>query len=273
MARRKQKQLPDPGIAIGLLIGIGVIWLVVQNLQQIGLAIFVCGATTLAYLVIRNLRHSDARRTLLQKIQAIIEEQKSALVRRRAQLVVRDAYGRPQMEKWTKEIGHFIAQQITPSLTSNEWKALKRGHTEVTNLIETRVAMAMQDQPAFQEFSDDMTPAEFESFCAEQLRRAGWDARVTMQSRDQGVDVVAEKADLRVVIQCKKYARPVGNKCVQEVAAARAHEQARYGIVVTNNRYTPAAEQLASTNGILLLHYSDLQNLHNLLKRPESRLT
>ena len=88
-----------------------------------------------------------------------------------------------------------------------------------------------------------------------------------MQSRDQGVDVVAEKDDVRVVIQCKKYARPVGNKSVQEVAAARAHEQARYGIVVTNNRYTPAAEQLASTNGILLLHYSDLQNLHNLIEK------
>ena len=86
-----------------------------------------------------------------------------------------------------------------------------------------------------------------------------------MQGRDQGVDVVAEKGSIRVVVQCKLYARPVGNKSVQEVAAARAHEQASYGLVVTNNRYTTAAEQLAATNGILLLHYRDLHNLDDIL--------
>ncbi len=267
MVRRKQKPLIDPGIALRLLISIGVIWLIVQNLQQIILGILLCGAAALAYPVIRNLRRADARRTLLHKAQTVIEQQMNALVRRRAQLVVQDAYGKPQMEKWAKEMGHFIAQHIGPSLTPNEWRALDRDHTIVANLIETRVEAAMQNQPAFREFSDDMTPTEFESFCAEELRRAGWNARVTMQSRDQGVDVVAEKADVRVVIQCKLYSRPVGNKSVQEAAAARAHEQARYGIVVTNNRYTSAAEQLASTNGILLLHYSDLSNLSTLLSK------
>jgi len=110
-----------------------------------------------------------------------------------------------------------------------------------------------------------MTPTEFETFCAEELRRAGWNARVTMQSRDQGVDVIAEKNGVRVVLQCKLYARPVGNKSVQEAAAARAHEQADFGIVVTNNRYTQDAEQLASTNKILLLHYTDLRNLDDLV--------
>ena len=83
--------------------------------------------------------------------------------------------------------------------------------------------------------------------------------------RPRGVDVVAERDGVRVVVQCKLYARPVGNKSVQEAAAARAHERADHGVVVTNNGYTAAAEQLASTNGIVLLHYSDLRNLHRLL--------
>jgi restriction system protein len=80
-----------------------------------------------------------------------------------------------------------------------------------------------------------------------------------MHSRDQGVDVVAQKNGRRAVLQCKLYARPVGNKSVQEVAAARAHEQANLGIVVSNNRYTKAAEQLADTNDIPLLHYRDFK--------------
>jgi HJR/Mrr/RecB family endonuclease len=79
------------------------------------------------------------------------------------------------------------------------------------------------------------------------------------------VDVVAEKGGRRIVIQCKLYSQPVGNSAVQEVAAARAHERADYAAVVSNNTYTPAAKQLAASNGVLLLHHSDLQALDHLL--------
>ena len=72
------------------------------------------------------------------------------------------------------------------------------------------------------------------------------------------------------MLQCKLYARPVGNKAVQKAAAARAHEQADIGIVVTNHRYTQDAEQLASTNNVLLLHYSDLRNLDALVRAAGS---
>jgi hypothetical protein len=265
MARRKQKHLIDPGTALGLLMTVGVIWLIVQNLHRISVVILICGVAVLAYAVRSHLRRVDARRTLLQKVQAAVDQQINPLVRGRAQLVWQDAYGKPQLERWEKEKDRFITQHIESSLTPNERKALQHERTLIPDFIEAQVKVATQSYPAFRNYSDDMTPREFEVFCAEELRRAGWNARVTKQSRDQGVDVVAEKGDIRVVIQCKRYAGPVGNKAVQEVAAARAHEQARYGIVITNNRYTPAAEQLASTNGILLLHYSDLQNLHNLL--------
>jgi restriction system protein len=152
------------------------------------------------------------------------------------------------MDNWAKELHYFISNHIKPSLTLDEQFALAENSGEIANMIESTVKQAMLTEPRFHTFWEDMKPAEFEAFCAEELRRAGWDARVTLQSRDQGVDVVAEKNRVRIVLQCKLYARPVGNKSVQEAAAARAHEQAHYGIVVTNNRYTSAAEQLAATN-------------------------
>jgi restriction system protein len=267
MARRRQTPLKYPKTVVGLLTALGVIGLMGWALQQpsIGFVLLLSGAAVLAIPVMRHFRREGARRTLHQKVQTMVGQQMTSLVRRRAQLVWQDAYGKPQLEKWTKEIDYFITQHIEPSLAPNERSVLGREGAITANLIEARVQAAMQDQAVFRTFSDAMTPAEFEILCAEELRRAGWNARVTMQGRDQGVDVVAEKGDIRVVIQCKLYARPVGNKAVQEVAAAKAHEQASYGIVVTNSRYTPAAEQLASTNGIRLLHYSDLRNLHNLL--------
>jgi restriction endonuclease len=265
MPRQKpRKLLIDPQLFFGLLIAISVIWLVVEILSHIAgnvmLLILLIGVPAVVFW-----RRDHARRSLIQKSQTIIAQQISPLVRRRAQLVWQDAYGKPQVANWEKEKNRFIAQHIEPYLGSSVRKALRREHQTVVRLIEAHVEAAAQGHPALRNFSDNMTPVEFECFCAEQLRQAGWSARVTKQSRDQGVDIVAEKDGMRAVIQCKLYAQPVGNKSVQEVVAGRAHEQAQYGIVVSNNRYTSAAEQLASTNRILLLHYSDLWNLQNLL--------
>jgi Restriction endonuclease len=97
------------------------------------------------------------------------------------------------MENWVKEIQYFISNQIEPSLTPDEHFALVQNPTALVSTIEDTVRAAMLNQPPFQTFSDEMKPAEFETFCAEELRRAGWDARVTMQSRDQGVDVVGRE--------------------------------------------------------------------------------
>jgi restriction system protein len=117
------------------------------------------------------------------------------------------------------------------------------------------------------QYRDAMTPEEFEHFCAAVLRRRGWSARVTQFSGDQGVDVVAEKRGLRIVVQCKKYSRPVGNRAVQEIVAAIAHENAGRGVVVATADYTPAARRLAASNNILLLRHNDLHRIDRLLAR------
>lgn len=267
MARRRQKQIIDSKSLPGLLLILGVIWLITKLPQQIFLGVLAGGAITLSYLAVLYLRRVGARRTLFQKVEDSITQQLSPLIRRRAQLVQHDAYGKPQVDKWKKEIEYFITHHIKSSLSQNECLVLSRERATVASRVDMRINAAMRDDPAFQVFSNEMTPAQFEVFCAEELRRVGWNAHVTTQSRDQGVDVVAEKDGVRVVLQCKLYSRPVGNKAVQEAAAARAHERAKYGIVVSNNSYTHDAEQLASTNGVLLLHYRDLQDLGNLLNK------
>jgi restriction system protein len=218
-------------------------------------------------VIVPRLLRRSRRRSLLSKANAVVELQIDQLVRRRAQLVRQDAYGKLQMDKWAKEIDYFITQHIGPSLTTGEQLLLSAERLQIAQIIGDRVETVIRDRPIFDAFSESMTPTEFEHFCAEQLRVSGWNARVTLQSRDQGVDVVADQAGVRVVLQCKLYGGPVGNKAVQEAAAGKAHEQAQHGIVVTNSRYTAAAEQLASTNGILLLHYSDLANLHTLVRK------
>lgn len=274
MARRKRGKATDPKVFLGLLGAVGIIWVIVQVLQQVSrvssaelaIVILIGGAAVVAFPVMRHFRRGRSRNALYQKSQAILALNLRSLVTRRAQLVTQDAYGKPQFEKWRKELDYFVTQHIGPLLTSDERAELQREGPTFVNWIDTNVVAAALNEPAFRTFSDSMTPEQFEIFCAEELRQSGWNARVTKQSRDQGVDVVAEMGHLRVAIQCKLYyGQPVGNKAVQEAVAGRGHERATHGAVVTNNEYTPAAKQLASTNGIFLLHYSHLRNLHSLL--------
>ena len=224
-------------------------------------------------LILILLMLSAPTKLMRNKATEVVDQHIQSLIRRRAQLVRKDAYGGVQLEKWVREINYFIDNQLTPKLTAQERAALARHKSSVVSMIAVQVQRAAQDIPLFAQFDDNMSPVDFELFCAEQLKQSGWDAQITKASRDQGVDVIAEKNGLRIVLQCKLYTRPVGNKAVQEAAAAKAHEKADYGIVVTNSDYTSAAEQLASTNDILLLHYRDLTKLDTLLRKSAVQLS
>lgn len=109
---------------------------------------------------------------------------------------------------------------------------------------------------------DDIDPIEFERRCAESLRLAGWSARTTKGSGDQGVDVLAERGGIRIAIQCKRYGRTVGNKAVQEALSGKAFYDAQHGIVVSNAEFSAAARQLAAKTGIALMHFTDLRHVN-----------
>ena len=227
----------------------------------------VIGAFALLFRLLSALHRSGAKAPLLENAKAVAHTHIEALSRRRAQLVQSDSYGVPQMDRWFKEIDHFIQHQLMPNLTPDLGRALPYHKSAVIAAIDQEVTAASANTKPFTQFFDNFTPAEFELFCAQVLRENGWDARVTKGSRDQGVDVIAAKGGLRVVIQCKLYTGPVGNKAVQEVSAGRAYENAHFGVVVSNNRYTASAVALAKTNRILLLHHRDLSRLHGILEQ------
>ena len=264
MAKRKRKyKSSDAGVIIGCALLLGIVALVVQHAADFSI-LFVAIVAAGVFAAVRG---SRLNRLLLDQVKGAASLHIDALARRRAQLVQPDAYGKPQMERWQKEIVYFIQHQVTPRLSPACTKALQRNMIYVVAAIEQQVLAASALTKPYTKFSDEFKPAEFELFCAQVLGENGWDARVTKGSRDQGVDVIAVKDGLRVVVQCKLYTGPVGNKAVQEVSAGRAHEKAHFGVVVSNSRYTASAEALAKTNRILLLHYRDLSNLYGNLER------
>jgi len=113
-----------------------------------------------------------------------------------------------------------------------------------------------------------MSPVEYEQFCAEALRRAGWSVRHVGGLGDQGVDVIAELRGIRAAVQCKRYSGRAGNDAVQQVVAGKRHYGAQIAVVVAPFGYTRAAEQLAHSNAALLMSHSDLASLERVARVP-----
>ena len=109
---------------------------------------------------------------------------------------------------------------------------------------------------------DLMEGHDFEYFCAELLRRRGFqEVEVTKGSGDYGIDILAEKEGVTYAIQCKCYAAPVGVKAVQEAYAGRDYYDRMVGAVLTNQYFTTPAVEAARKLKILLWDRGYLESM------------
>jgi restriction system protein len=88
---------------------------------------------------------------------------------------------------------------------------------------------------------------------------------------DQGIDVLAEKDGVKVVLQCKLYSKPVGNAAVQEAHAGMAVASAQHSAVVSVSGYTRSARTAAASTQTLLLHPDELPALAARLRPMPAR--
>lgn len=108
---------------------------------------------------------------------------------------------------------------------------------------------------------DLMNPYDFETYIAHIFSAQGYSAKVTKASGDQGADIVMEKLGEKIVVQVKLYSRPVGNKAVQEVVAAKSYYDASRAMIVTNNYFTTSAIRLAKPNKVELINRDSLEKI------------
>lgn len=208
------------------------------------------------YRVFRRTR--ERKRIKEQEMQRIIGEHIATLSLKRKQLWIADEYGVINPDPWVKEINRFYANVLFPRVGECRYIVGR-----IENMVKDHLS---KSEPSKNVFSEAMNPYEYERYCADLLCDMGWMARATKASGDQGCDVIAEKNGLKIVLQCKLYTKPVGNKAVQEVYAAKQHEQATHAAVVTNQTYTRSARQIASTTGVAILHHTQIKDWANSLK-------
>ena len=211
------------------------------------------GGLVITRQILRPLR----RRALLS---AGIAAHLDVLARRRRQLVVKDAYGQEAMGPWIKEASHFTQTVFLPGLRKADRRLFPESPADADQMMLRAIERRLRSiGDAGFAFEAGMDPVAYEHFCADRLKAAGWRARATQASGDQGVDVLAEAAGRRLVLQCKLYDRPVGNAAVQEIIAGRQFEDAHHAVVVSNAAFTKSARQLAAKSDVALLHHDELE--------------
>ena len=225
------------------------------------------------WFALRGARQRSLAEALGAKVRSAIDVHAEALARRRSVLIRIDDYGVADASRWSREIDHFVSNVLLPLLTPAEARLLAARDVEVKAAIDREVASHLGG--LVDEFAEGdpegLSPAAFEAHCARILANAGWAARTTALTGDQGADIIAEKDGLRLIVQCKLLARPAGNKAVQEAHAAKTHFGARHAAVVTNADFTRAARDLAATTGVLLLHHSQLGDVERLIRGGAGR--
>jgi restriction system protein len=268
MARRNKKP-PDAATILVATVGVFCVFqLVVAQVRGVNLVLPILLIGIGLAIVIQIVVPIWRRNNVLERADTITDEHINALVRQRTIQVHNDSYGKPMLDKWHSEVSYFITHHVRPALRPSQRRLLDGERMVILQRISRRVADVVKQGLVFTAVSASMPTVEFEEFCAEKLRACGWKVRLTPLCRDQGVDVIAEKNGVRVVLQCELYSNTVGNKAVREIAAGKVHQQAEYGVVVTNSMYASSAKELAATNRIWLLHHTDLPQLEQILGMP-----
>ena len=119
---------------------------------------------------------------------------------------------------------------------------------------------------------DQMAGVEFERYVAAVLRAVGYTVEVTKASGDFGVDLIATKDGVRTAVQCKRQARAVNGSAIQQVVAGAAVYDCTATMVVSNHRYTPAAEHLAEIHGCVLVDRVRLARLSRARRSQRSQV-
>jgi restriction system protein len=219
----------------------------------------------LGYVTLAIFLESLTYRSTLRRIATIITEHERTLVRKRFQMVRCENHGNVLLDHWIAEINSFITAVLKPLLNEAQWRAIERRLDSVVAIIEEQVARSsLREVEALEATA---YPAEYERYCASEMRKAGWIASVTKVCGDQAVNIIAKKDRIRLLLRCKWYTRPVESSVVQDIDAARRHDGSEVAAVVSNAGYTTGARQLAAANRVLLLHHADLREIDKLLRQ------
>lgn len=274
MASKRQKQwiptIPSEQTA-GVAVSLGILYIIVDNLSAIVWAMLSCFAVLIALLAFRRFRMKEENTKIHNRLIELIDQHESALISYYHQSRSEDLFGNCDESRWHQRIDTLLRTQLVPGIENYSiWRQSKIGQRAaeaVDRITAQKIAMHGRSNPLAKIDVFELTPIEYEHHCADMLRGKGWSIQLTPATRDGGADFVAEKANVRIVFQCKRYSHPVGNKAVQEVTSAVQLYNGNVACVVAPSGYTRQAEREATGLSVHLIHHSALPAFADKLAR------
>ena len=108
---------------------------------------------------------------------AIVERHKRALIRKKFQTLREDDYGKKVYEPWGREINYFMEKVVDPEIKQSGFKEYEIYQTMRPALLLT-IARQIENDSSSDGFTmaPNVTPTDYEQYCAQRLRNAGWRA-------------------------------------------------------------------------------------------------
>ena len=85
---------------------------------------------------------------------------------------------------------------------------------------------------------------EFEQIVARLYRKKGFRVKQTPKGPDQGVDLIAKKGRVTVIVQTKNWKNKVSNTDVLKTSGARQMFHANYSMIITSSTFTSSAKEV-----------------------------
>ena len=265
MAKRRQaqrKKTIPPDQAVGAAAIFGILYVALNNLSEILWAVLLGSVGLIAFIAFRYAARKADRASLEERLADLLDCHESALISYYHQSRREDLFGNCDESRWHERIDTFLKTQLVPGIADYAaWRGSEFGRkaaSAVDRVTTEKIELHRQSNSLAQIDAFDLTPIEYEHYCADLLRERGWSIQLTPATRDGGADFVAEKGSFRVVVQCKRYSLPVGNKAVQEVTSAVQLYNGNVACVVAPSGYTRQAQSEATGLSVHLLHHSAL---------------
>ena len=107
-----------------------------------------------------------------------------------------------------------------------------------------------------------LTPFQFEEYVKEIFLRQDWDrVELTPRTNDGGKDLILWKDNNTVLVECKKWNKPIGRPVVQKLHSAQITCGAVGAYIITTDKATKPAEDYARDVGIEIITGEELSRL------------
>lgn len=158
--------------------------------------------------------------------------------------------------EWMSQFERFDVFSEKPS---DDIKIIKDGMD--VSLERFRKRMEFTQKSEFYNY-DNMEGHDFEYFCADMLRKNGFEnVEVTQGSGDHGIDILAEKDGITYAIQCKCYSSNIGNTAIQQAHTGKSLYHKDIAVVLTNRYFTSQAKEEAQALGVKLWDRDKLEEM------------